>query len=678
MKNMRLGTQISLGFAAILLLLIVISTAAYIGLSTSVRGFNDYREMARQSNLAGRIQANMMYARFFGKVYLQTESDDAVAKFKERFAKMEEFVGEAKRDITAPERAKHMALIEQEVTKYDKAFDQVVNFMTERNQVVKGRLDPNGATAAEEIDQIMESAYRDGDAETAFYAARLMESMLLTRIYAIKYLNTNRQADADVAHKHIDEEVSRRMADLDQRLDNPTRRAHLAKFKEAVANYASALDDINRIVNERNAVINDEMDRIGPVVADAVEQVKLSIQAEQDKLGPQIKHHNETTTTTVIWLSIGSLLLGVALSWLLVRVIKRPLGGEPSEMERIARTLADGDLRIHFDDTRQATGVYAAMRDMVEKLREIVIHVRGATDEVANGSGEIAQGNSDLSQRTEEQASSLEETASSMEQLTSTVKQNADNARQANQLASGARNEAERGGEVVSQAVTAMAEINASSKKIADIIGVIDEIAFQTNLLALNAAVEAARAGEQGRGFAVVAQEVRKLAQRSADSAKEISELIKDSVAKVDEGSKLVDASGSALHEILQAVKNVTDVVSEIAAASAEQTTGIEQVNKAIMQMDEVTQQNAALVEEAAAASKSLEDQAAGLREAIGFFKVDGGHESATPRRAKPKPPALRPAAASPKPTKKLAAPSSPAKRHPAPAADSNDEWEEF
>jgi methyl-accepting chemotaxis protein len=234
----------------------------------------------------------------------------------------------------------------------------------------------------------------------------------------------------------------------------------------------------------------------------------------------------------------------------------------------------------------------------------------------------MSQGSTNLSQRTEEQASSLEETASSMEEMTSTVKQNADNALQANQLAVAARDQAEKGGMVVAKAVKAMTGINEASKKIADIIGVIDEIAFQTNLLALNAAVEAARAGEQGRGFAVVASEVRNLASRSATAAKEIKTLIQDSVQKVDEGSSLVTQSGATLEQIVGAVKKVTDIVAEIAAASQEQSAGIEQVNKAVMQLDELTQQNAALVEEASASSQAMADQARGLNEAMQRYKV--------------------------------------------------------
>jgi methyl-accepting chemotaxis protein len=269
---------------------------------------------------------------------------------------------------------------------------------------------------------------------------------------------------------------------------------------------------------------------------------------------------------------------------------------------------------------------------LLEATRVIVDNIKQATGEVQRGAGEISRGNTSLSQRTEQQASSLEETASSMEEMTSTVKQTADNATQANQLAMAARTQAEKGGSVVGKAVSAMSAINASSRKIADIIGVIDEIAFQTNLLALNAAVEAARAGEQGRGFAVVASEVRNLAGRSATAAKEIKTLIQDSVGKVDEGTKLVDQSGQTLEEIVQAVKKVTDIVAEIAAASQEQSTGIEQVNKAVMQMDEVTQQNAALVEEAAAAAEAIVEQTSALTAQVAMYRTDAAGAGAAGR----------------------------------------------
>ncbi|MEZ5541419.1 MAG: methyl-accepting chemotaxis protein [Pseudomonadota bacterium] len=322
-------------------------------------------------------------------------------------------------------------------------------------------------------------------------------------------------------------------------------------------------------------------------------------------------------------------------------------------------------------------GTFGQLKDdanaTISKLTEVLGEIRASADTVLHVSHEIAQGNSNLSQRTEAQASSLEQTASSMEEMTSTVRQNAENARRASQLASGARDQAEQGGGVVGNAVTAMGEITGASRKIADIIGVIDEIAFQTNLLALNAAVEAARAGDQGRGFAVVASEVRNLAGRSATAAKEIKELIEDSVVKVDEGSQLVNASGEMLGEIVRSVKEVSDIIAEIAAASEEQSDGIEQVNKAIAQMDEMTQQNAALVEEAAAASEAMGEQAESLNKLVGFFQTGAAGAVASERRAADRPwsrPQAAPAVRRPLPRQATGT-------HGAVGAE-GDEWQEF
>ncbi|NOX90875.1 MAG: PAS domain S-box protein [Gammaproteobacteria bacterium] len=337
------------------------------------------------------------------------------------------------------------------------------------------------------------------------------------------------------------------------------------------------------------------------------------------------------------------------------------------ETRRVISGLADGDLTQSMNG--EFGGEFAELRDAVNttmnKLLSMVNEIGTASGTIASAANEISQGTADLSQRSEEQASSLEETASSMEELTGTVRQNADNAREANQLANSARDEASKGGEVVGKAITAMSEINQSSKKIADIIGVIDEIAFQTNLLALNAAVEAARAGEQGRGFAVVAAEVRNLAQRSASAAKEIKSLINDSVEKVTEGSKLVDQSGATLEEIVTSVKKVSDIIAEIASAGQEQASGIDQINKAVTQMDEMTQQNAALVEEAAASSEAMNDQAVSLDDLIGFFKTGEN----TRRKEAPT-------------TQRGAGPSATAKpastRRSAPKSEGGNEWEEF
>jgi methyl-accepting chemotaxis protein len=373
-------------------------------------------------------------------------------------------------------------------------------------------------------------------------------------------------------------------------------------------------------------------------------------------------------------LVIGSLAFGIGLGLWITRGLTRQLGGEPGYAADVAAKIAAGELStVIATAPGDKSSLLFAMEAMRSSLVNIVRQVREGTDTIATASTQIAVGNLDLSSRTEEQASSLEETASSMEELTGTVKQNAENARQANTLAVTASKVAVTGGTVVAKVVDTMASINASSKKIVDIIGVIDGIAFQTNILALNAAVEAARAGEQGRGFAVVAAEVRNLAQRSAAAAKEIKHLINDSVEKVDAGGKLVNEAGATMEQIVQSIARVTDIMAEIASASNEQTTGIEQVNSAISQMDEVTQQNAALVEEAAAAAGSLQDQAAALAEVVSVFKLDQ-HSAAAGHAA------ARPAARAPEPA---AARARPATRAPglaprALATSGADQWEQF
>jgi methyl-accepting chemotaxis protein len=332
-------------------------------------------------------------------------------------------------------------------------------------------------------------------------------------------------------------------------------------------------------------------------------------------------------------LVIGTL---ITLAMIVVmRSIRNGLGGEPQEAAQLAARIASGDLtQVVNVRSSDSSSMMAAMRAMQDRLQRAIGEIRHSAEAIASATQQIAAGNNDLSQRTEQQAASLQETAASMEQLTATVKQNADNARQASGLANNASDIATKGNEVVSRVIGTMGEINDSSRQIADIIGVIEGIAFQTNILALNAAVEAARAGEQGRGFAVVAGEVRSLAQRSATAAKEIKQLIGASVERVNNGSTLVEQAGATMGDILQAVRRVTDIMGEIAAASEEQSSGISQVGRAVAQMDEVTQQNAALVEEATAGAASLQDQAARLREAVNAFRVSDAQASPMAQRA--------------------------------------------
>jgi methyl-accepting chemotaxis protein len=474
-------------------------------------------------------------------------------------------------------------------------------------------------------------------------------------------------------------EYQESMAVLARMIIDPDAKALLSRIAAGQAATAPGVEKATTLAKKQGDVV--------PVLlSSVVPHQRTWLAAIDEMINHQQKLAKETSAeansaydnarTLTLALAAAALAIGAFVAWYVTHSITTPLQGAV----HVARRVADGDLstRVLVESEDETGQLLAALRDMNESLVRIVGEVRVGTDTITTASNEIAHGNMDLSARTEDQASSLQMTASSMEELTSTVKHNADNAAQANKLAATASEVAVRGGAVVAQVVDTMGSINESAKKIVDIIGVIDGIAFQTNILALNAAVEAARAGEQGRGFAVVASEVRNLAQRSAAAAKEIKALISDSVEKVGAGAKLVDQAGTTMDEVVSSVRHVTDIISEIAAASNEQTAGIEQINQAIIQMDNVTQQNAALVEQAAAAAGSMQEQARNLSTVVSVFKLRDGEApmalaaTAQPRKMKAASPKTKTAARSARQPGATAALPLTAK------ATDNGDWEEF
>jgi methyl-accepting chemotaxis protein len=518
--------------------------------------------------------------------------------------------------------------------------------------------------------------------------------MTLLRARVWQHIAMSDAAGKSVVAKKLDEAHAAAVAALDkyekEQISGDKDRTLLQADRAALAEYDALRAKVLALSNEDK---HDEARDLLLANTEAANAISVALDKHRKYNADRGLKNAEDAAATLKnsnMLAIGISLLVVAGVAAMGLMLARKIVNALNEAVTIAQTVAAGDLTKHIEVTsKDETGkLLQALKDMSDSLVRIVGEVRTGTDMIATASGEIASGNLDLSSRTEQQASALEETASSMEELTGTVKQNADNARQANGLAVLASEVAVKGGAVVSQVVDTMSSINDSAKKIVDIIGVIDGIAFQTNILALNAAVEAARAGEQGRGFAVVASEVRSLAQRSAAAAKEIKTLIDDSVEKVDTGSKLVEQAGATMDEVVVSVKRVTDIVGEISAASQEQSSGIEQVHQAITQMDDVTQQNAALVEQAAAASRSLQDQAANLAQVVSVFKLTENDQPAhkalpvvrhtvniTPqasRLAQPKAPIKKPAA----PAMAISAPKSAPRS--APKNDTNDNWEEF
>ncbi len=453
----------------------------------------------------------------------------------------------------------------------------------------------------------------------------VMVDAMATRNIALMTKEEEISAEIDrIADAREDYQLN--LDNLNNQVKTDSGKANLAKIESARAISVSLADKAVALARE-----GKQADAAAVLMTEVLPNQKKWISAleemvrRQDKLADDVVASAGESYKKALWLTVmmvvAATLLGCIIAWLVSRSISRPL----ERAVAIARRVADGDLsaEIVVTSTDETGKLMLALKDMNEHLAQTLSRVRSGADTIATASTQIAAGNLDLSSRTEQEASSLEETASAMEQLTSTVRQNADNARQANQLAQSASEVAIKGGQVVAQVVDTMGSINTSSKKIVDIIGVIDGIAFQTNILALNAAVEAARAGEQGRGFAVVATEVRSLAQRSAAAAKEIKTLIGDSVSKVDVGSALVAQAGSTMTQIVASIRSVTDIMGEITAASQEQTIGIEQVNLAIAQMDAVTQQNAALVEEEAAATAALKTLAEDLAQVVAGFTLE-------------------------------------------------------
>jgi methyl-accepting chemotaxis protein len=412
---------------------------------------------------------------------------------------------------------------------------------------------------------------------------------------------------------------------FEKRISMPAEREILDKILEIRKAYLATRDKVGKLkaeglTSEADAALANDYAPVAQAYLQQLEKLLSLQRSSLDAKAAEVQAIENTSQTYFVILAVLALAIGAVSAWRLTQGITAPLRNAVT----VARRVADGDLStdIRVTGTDETGQLLQALHDMNASLGRLVGQVRQGTDSIATASSQIASGNHDLSSRTEEQASSLQQTAASMEQLTSTVKQNADNASQANQLALSASDVAVKGGLVVSQVVETMGAISTSSKKIADIIGVIDGIAFQTNILALNAAVEAARAGEQGRGFAVVASEVRSLAGRSAEAAKEIKQLIQASVDKVEEGSLQVSQAGQTMDEIVSSVQRVTDIMGEITAASQEQTSGIEQINRAVAEMDLVTQQNAALVEESTAAAQSMQQQTGDLSQMVSVFRL--------------------------------------------------------
>ena len=592
-KNMRLGVKMALSFGVLLALLVMVSFAAWNAINGSSNGFKTYRTLARETNMVGRLQANMLMVRMNVKDFIINGSDKDREQYNEYLAKMNGFLEKAKKEIDAPERASKINEVATAIREYEAGFDKVVAFRDERNHRVKDILDVKGPFMEKSLTDILVSAEKDNDMTAAFHSSMAMRNLLLARLYAMKFLDTNDPKAAERVKQEFGQ-MQQSLATLDKELQNPERRKLLEGVVEARNVYESTFNEVVAIIFDRNKIIHETLDRLGPMVAENTENVELSIKEQQDELGPRLQANNQQAVTVIVGVALVSLILGAFLAFFLTRSITRPIN-------RAIEGLGDN------------------------------------ADQVVSASTQVSSASQSLAEGASEQAASIEETSSSLEEMSSMTKQNAENANQADAITKEAGKLVMKANEAMGRLTASMEEISAASAETSKIIKTIDEIAFQTNLLALNAAVEAARAGEAGAGFAVVADEVRNLAMRAAEAAKNTANLIEGTVTKVNEGSGLVKVTSETFGEAASMTNKTGDLVSEIAAASSEQAQGIDQINKAITEMDKVTQLNAASAEESASASEEMNAQAEQMKSIVaGLEALVGGNRNGGTRNNKP------------------------------------------
>jgi methyl-accepting chemotaxis protein len=649
-KNMKLNMQLNFGFGLILVLLLITSVIAYQGLSKTYNGFVEYRGLAKDTNLAGRVQANMLTMRLSVLSFLNTRSESSIEQFGQRRKKMETFLAEAKVEIQNPKRAQLVSEVSSEVDVYKKGFSDVVDLFSDRNKVVLEDLDPAGLAMRKATTDVINSAYSDGDADAAFYASRVQENLLLGRLYVTKYLVTNAEKDALRALDELENKMAESLDDLDVQVENKTRRALLAEIKQNHLQYISAFKDVIEIIKSRNDLINNTLNKVGPSVANKIEQVKLSVKKDQDTLGPEVQENANSTQNLVGIISVLSLLIGIVISIVMAKIIRKPIGGEPLEIANITNEIAEGNLSQKLDVTDNDTGIYRSVAEMSSRLRELICSMMDTSSALINSAGhstEIAEKNSaivlDQKQMTDMVVVAIEEMSSSIQE----VVQHASNSAEKSEVG---LQEASKGREAVeatvvsvnelagnlSDAMLVIAELEKQSNEIGSVIEVIQGISEQTNLLALNAAIEAARAGEQGRGFAVVADEVRTLAQRTQDSTAEIHTIInnlqtgtsktvtvmKQSTIKANETAEQSEATNTALLAIDNIINEISSMNMQVATAVQEQSNVAAEITNNMSAIKDKLDETTETAHQAQSASSEVNEMANELNNMAAKFSV--------------------------------------------------------
>lgn len=618
MKNMTLRTKLIAGFTTILGLLVVVSLVGYIALNGASKGFGEYREMARDANLAGRLQANMLMVRMNVKDFIITGSDKDVKQFEEYIQKVEGFVEEAQVEINETTRAAKIDIVDEDHEIYQEHFIEIIAIKAKRDQLVNNVLNVNGPIMENSLTDIMVSAEKDGDTAAAFNSGLAMKHLLLGRVYMAKFLDTNEQAAVDRVHEEF-KKMQKYLDILFAELQNPTRRDLLAKVVKSKNIYTESFGSVVGFIFERNTIIAEQLDVMGPAIANNLEEVKLSIKAVQDEIGPRLQASNQRAITTILLFSALAIVIGIMLVFFITRSVLAQLGGDPSEIASVARSIADGNLVIDFKDSGPAgaSGVYNDMEQMTGNLRTMfsgiatgidtmsssatelsaistqmtqnVSNITGRSNGVATASEEMSTNMSSVAAAMEESATNINMIATASEEMSSTIGEIAENAEKARTIADQASDKS-------SNASANMDELRIAANSIGKVVDTITDISEQVNLLALNATIEAARAGEAGKGFAVVANEIKELAKLTASATQDIKVEIEGiqgttstTVTQIAEISDIIKEVNSVINGIATAVEQQASATNEIAGNVAQASDGISEVNENVNQSSGVS-----------------------------------------------------------------------------------------